>query len=144
MALSSSTVQGALPTPTGERRILGQTREKIVGRSCEDPAWTYLTLEGEGIPDVDLPFSRAYRDGASLSAMEVTIARADGSRVIVMANSSPLVNVDGVRDGMVAVFTDITDIYRLQRQRDDYLHMIAHDLRLPLTVIQGHAELLDQ
>lgn len=127
----------------GAERILGLTRDKIIGCSSEDPPWTYLTLEGEGIPDTDLPFSRAYRDGATLSAMEVTIERADGTRVVVMVNSSPLVDAEGERSGMVAVFTDITDIYRLQRQRDDYLHMIAHDLRVPLTVIQGHAELLE-
>jgi signal transduction histidine kinase len=38
----------------------------------------------------------------------------------------------------------MTALYNLQRERDMYIHTISHDLRLPLTVILGHAEMLEE
>ena len=41
-----------------------------------------------------------------------------------------------------AVSTDITPLHELQEQQQMLLHMISHDLRTPLTIIDGHMQLL--
>jgi signal transduction histidine kinase len=44
--------------------------------------------------------------------------------------------------GAVATFSDITAMRELQQEREVFLHTVSHDLRTPLTVIQGYAQLL--
>ena len=57
-------------------------------------------------------------------------------------SASPIYDGDGSQVGVVATFTDITDLRSLQSSMEDHIHMLAHDLRTPLTIISGHAELL--
>jgi signal transduction histidine kinase len=62
-----------------------------------------------------------------------------------MSNSAaPVRTPDGRLVGAVGIAVDMTALYNLQRERDMYIHTISHDLRLPLTVILGHAELLEE
>jgi signal transduction histidine kinase len=42
----------------------------------------------------------------------------------------------------VITFRDMTDVRRLQRMREEYLALISHDLRAPLTAILGRAQIL--
>jgi signal transduction histidine kinase len=44
--------------------------------------------------------------------------------------------------GMVAIFRDVTDKAALEQLRADFLSMITHDIKVPLTVILGYTEML--
>jgi PAS domain S-box-containing protein len=44
--------------------------------------------------------------------------------------------------GAVVTFRDMTEMRRLQRMRDEYLALISHDLRAPLTLIIGRTQML--
>ncbi|MBI4493923.1 MAG: hypothetical protein HY690_14125 [Chloroflexi bacterium] len=44
--------------------------------------------------------------------------------------------------GAVVTFSDVTPLHVLQEQREDLLRTISHDLRNPLTLVQGHAQML--
>jgi signal transduction histidine kinase len=44
--------------------------------------------------------------------------------------------------GAVVAFRDMTEVRRLQELQEEYLALISHDLRTPLTIIMGHAQLL--
>jgi len=50
--------------------------------------------------------------------------------------------VDGVRQGIVAVFHDISDLKRAENMRRDFVANVSHELRTPVTVIKGYAETL--
>ncbi len=49
---------------------------------------------------------------------------------------------DGVADGAVLVFHDITDIRRLETIRRDFVANVSHELRTPLANIKGYGETL--
>lgn len=49
---------------------------------------------------------------------------------------------EGVCDGAVLVFHDITDLRRLERIRTDFVANVSHELRTPVANIKGYAETL--
>jgi two-component system phosphate regulon sensor histidine kinase PhoR len=51
-------------------------------------------------------------------------------------------HVDGVRQGIVAVFHDISDLKKAENMRRDFVANVSHELRTPVTIIKGYAETL--
>ncbi len=72
-------------------------------------------------------------------ALGATSARHYSMRVSSVADS-----VYGEVYGIVAVFTDITRHRELQRTQRDVMALVTHELKTPLTAIQGMSELLSQ
>ena len=85
----------------------------------------------------EMPVPRALRRETVRGAVMV-FHRSDRP-VWVSMSAAPIVASGGELLGAVATLTDITALHDLQEQRDDYLRMISHDLRGPLTPIMGHA-----
>ena len=44
--------------------------------------------------------------------------------------------------GILALLTDVTEIKKLERLKDEVVSIVSHELKLPLTVIQGYGEML--
>ncbi len=45
-------------------------------------------------------------------------------------------------EGILALLTDVTEIKKLERLKDEIVSIVSHELKLPLTVIQGYGEML--
>ncbi|MDA8216406.1 MAG: PAS domain S-box protein, partial [Dehalococcoidales bacterium] len=58
------------------------------------------------------------------------------------ASISPVQDAEGTITNFVAVKEDITERKRAEQLREDYVSLISHDLRSPLTVIMVQAQLL--
>lgn len=83
------------------------------------------SLEGETLEDVE----RIWRN------------RATGHDVHVLVSSAPIVD-SGAVVGAVSVSRDVTDRYELQRMRDEFLSVAAHELKTPLTVQKAAVQAL--
>jgi signal transduction histidine kinase len=59
-------------------------------------------------------------------------------------NSAPLSDAVGGAFGGVAVFQDISPLRDLERQKDEFLASVSHDLKTPATIIMGRANLLSR
>jgi len=44
--------------------------------------------------------------------------------------------------GVLALLTDVTEIKKLERLKDEIVSIVSHELKLPLTVIHGYGEML--
>jgi PAS domain S-box-containing protein len=80
---------------------------------------------------------------------EIVVERPDGSRLIVLANANPFHDDRGKLTGAVNVLVDITDRKRAEdalreadRKKDEFLAILAHELRNPLAPIRNALELL--
>ncbi|MBI5213565.1 MAG: HAMP domain-containing protein [Nitrospirae bacterium] len=59
----------------------------------------------------------------------------------IMVNGAPIVK-DGIIEGAVFVFHDITELKRLEDIRKDFVANVSHELRTPISSIKGYAETL--
>ena len=123
-------------------RILGIPREEILQRAFDQAAWKLSTLGGDSLPDEETPFKKVLQQNRSVYGLKMVIERLDGERVVISTNAAPIYDSAGHFDGVVGVFTDVTEQHELQERNNTFHHTVAYDLRGPLTAIQGHAEML--
>jgi signal transduction histidine kinase len=66
----------------------------------------------------------------------------EGRFVPVQASASPVCGSHGERLGSVVALQDISSLKALEREREEWLSLIAHDLRQPITIVLGYAMML--
>jgi len=123
-------------------RILGVSRDEILQRTYNQTNWKFSTLRGQPLPDQETPFRKVIQENQGIYSLKLIIERPDGERVTISTNASPLYDISGNFDGVVGVLTDVTEQHELQERNNIFHHTVAHDLRIPMTVIHGHAEML--
>ncbi|HIJ96497.1 MAG TPA: HAMP domain-containing protein [Desulfuromonadales bacterium] len=89
-------------------------------------------------PDLLQAFNDLGRSDVHELQREIAIQPGD---ITLLTHWVPL-NVDGVRQGIVAVFHDISDLKKAENMRRDFVANVSHELRTPVTVIKGYAETL--
>jgi PAS domain S-box-containing protein len=87
-----------------------------------------------------VPVIDALRSGASIAEMAVELR--SGELRVLSLSASLLRSPKGAPQGGVVVFRDITGQRELERLREDIFTMAWHDMKTPITVIRGSAELL--
>ncbi len=89
-------------------------------------------------PDLQEAFKDLDKPGVSELVREISIQPND---ITLFTHWVPL-NVDGVRQGVVAVFHDISNLKKAENMRRDFVANVSHELRTPVTIIKGYAETL--
>lgn len=125
----------------GAERILGFTSELAARPLAERlKAVHFRTTEGTPVSLPKFPVVRAVA-GETVRNVIYSLTRQDGRELWVSLSAAPIRITDAVI-GAVGTFTDITEFHALQQRQTELLHIVSHDLRLPLSVIQGYAQLL--
>ena len=75
---------------------------------------------------------------------ELVTVQPDGQRVPVLATATPIRRPGSGISGAVVTFQDISAIKELERMGDEWVSLIAHDLRQPVTVITAYARRLQR
>lgn len=108
---------------------------------CSSPC--LLRLDGSPLPPEEWPVNRALR-GERFTDSESILMRADGSQRRVVYTSGVVLNEGGKVSLAIIIFRDITRLRDLEQTRQDFINIVSHDLRAPLTGIQGHAQVLQR
>ncbi len=75
----------------------------------------------------------------------VMVLHPPGRRPIwVSASAAPIFTAAGKMLGAIATYTDITDLHELREQQEDLIRTVSHDLRTPLTVVLGRAQMIQR
>ncbi|MDC0742985.1 sensor histidine kinase [Polyangium mundeleinium] len=90
--------------------------------------------DGSPVPDQDLSLNRALR-GEVVTGRELLVRTPHEPDVPVLNNASPIRNEEGEIVGAVVTYEDITPLKELERLRQEWTSVVAHDLRQPVTTI---------
>ena len=101
------------------------------------------TPEGVDVSDEELPVMRALK-GETVTGSLLSFRSRSGRTAWIITSSAPIKGSQSPVAGAVVTFSDVTVLRELQQQQEDLLHTVSHDLRTPLTVIQGQAQLLER
>ena len=114
------------------------------------------TLQGRSLSD----FVSVAGDDGTLGGMlstvmeqgrwtgEVRMRGLDAPRGVWDVTLTPIRGEDAVGSmataarALIGIFRDVSDRHALEQLRADFLSMVTHDIRVPLTVILGYAEML--
>jgi PAS domain S-box-containing protein len=94
--------------------VLGLERTDLTDRAYNDPEWNIRDLDGNPIPNEQLPFQRVRTSGEPLSGFRHAIEWPDGTQKILLVNGVPLFDSHGAVESVVFSLTDITN--RIERE----------------------------
>ncbi|HKV58427.1 MAG TPA: ATP-binding protein [Ktedonobacteraceae bacterium] len=97
--------------------------------------------EGRIILPEDSGVASALRSGVATNR-EVWMTLPDGRARILRNSVSPILIAQNEVDGAVIVSQDITEPKSIERQKSEFLSIASHELRTPITALQGFSELL--
>lgn len=107
--------------------------------------------DGRELSADELPLQLAAASGRPQSTGELEIELPDGQRVTMIGGATPLLDEHGEVCGAVAAYSDVSELISARRaleasdrQKDEFLALLGHELRNPLAPIGTAIELLSR
>ena len=95
--------------------------------------------DGREIRLDELPLVDEFRNAETVRAEEVEFSVPDGRSVTTLVNATPIRSAAGAVESVVVTMQDLAPLEELERLRAEFLGMVSHELRAPLTSIKGSA-----
>lgn len=118
-------------------RLYGYTAEEMIGQSIA------RIFPPERI-DEFRDFMDRLRRGERISHHDAVRVTKDGRQIDISVTVSPVTDAAGRIVGAATIAQDISERKRMEATQRDFLAMVSHDLRSPLTVIRASAQLLQR
>lgn len=118
-------------------RLFGITTEQALQPLAKYAEFSQARYpDGRPIPTEEMPLARGLR-GETSADWEQIVRRADtGEDIHLRFAYSPIVDDRGTIVGAVAVANDMTRTRQLERQREEFLSIAAHELKTPVTSVK--------
>ncbi len=134
-AIVSKDLDGVILTwNRGAERLFGYSSDEAVRHP-----FTMIIPEDRQQEEIEI-LSRIRR-GEPIDHFETVRRRKDGSMLEVSLTVSPILDRGGSVIGVSTIVHDITERKAVERQKDIFLGIAAHELRTPVAGIKGYAQL---
>ena len=111
-------------------RMLGLTRDQVLGRAALDPRWMTVREDLSAFPGEDHPVMACLRTGASFADVVAGLKLPDGSLRWLNINAQPILGPgEGGPRAVVSTFSDITERIAQKRRLEALLAQTAQDAR---------------
>ncbi|MYC80816.1 MAG: response regulator [Acidobacteria bacterium] len=98
---------------------------------------TYRRADGREIAPNHFLLTRELSAAKTVRAEEIVLEVPDGRSVKTLINATPIRSTDGEVDSMVVTMQDLAPLDELEQSRAEFLSLVSHELRAPLTSIKG-------
>ena len=98
---------------------------------------TLRRADGEEIVFSEFPLSEALSRGETVRAEQIVLEVPDGRSITTLVNLTPIRSEDGEVVSAVVTLQDLAALEELERLRVEFLGLVSHELRAPLTSIKG-------
>jgi signal transduction histidine kinase/DNA-binding response OmpR family regulator len=93
--------------------------------------------DGVELPPAELPIQVVAATGQGLADYGMELRFDDGTVRHLLGNISPLLGDSGEPNGAIGAFIDITERKKMDQLKDEFIGMVSHELKTPLTVVTG-------
>jgi PAS domain S-box-containing protein len=114
--------------------LLGVNSVSYIGMPVE-------SLIRTDIPSGDLPCKIVLRNHEPCLDVTYQLKVKEGA-IPVLSSATPLLNGQGNLIGCVEIIRDISTLKALEQEREDFVSMLTHDLKTPLTAVVGSIDLV--
>ena len=131
--------------PSGQLVSINREASRIVGdllmpgRSLAQllEVLTFRRADGREVSLEEFPLAQVLSTGETVRAEEIVVQVPDGRSVTTLVNVTPICSEEGEVESVVVTIQDMTPQEELARLRAEFLGMVSHELRVPLTSIKG-------
>ena len=109
----------------------GRTAEELLG------ILTCRFADGREISLGEFPLAGVLSGAETVRAEEIVLSTPDGRSITTLVNATPIHAEDSAVASVVVTMQDLAPLEELERQRAEFLGMVSHELRMPLTSIKG-------
>lgn len=123
--------------------MTGWSENEAIGLKC----WTAMNLKNDTDTSVcqkDCPAMAVWNTGENVMRDDTCFTKKRGSKKIQISSSySPIKDKNGKLTGAICVFRDITAKIEVERLRNEFVSTASHELRTPITAMEGYMELIE-
>ncbi len=146
LALAVCDAEGRVSMSTPAlQRIVGFAAEGLTLEAVDHSVAVYEASGQRRLEPQELPLARALT-GQVVKDQLCCLRRTDGALVVLRCNAAPLRDDRGTVRGAIVLVQDVTvehtALANHAQLRDRLITTVNHELRTPMTLILGHAELL--
>ena len=148
-ALVETSPVGVAVFDAGSGRVVSLNREarrivdalRMPGHSAEQllEVMTYRLADGREIALDRFPLTEELGNAETVRAEEIVLSVPDGRSVTTLVNATPIPAENGEVASVVVALQDLAPLQQMERMQAEFLGMVSHELRAPLTSIKGSA-----
>ena len=100
---------------------------------------TFRRADGQEVSLEEFPLAQVISSAETVRAEEIVLQVPDGRSVTTLVNATPIRSEEGEAESFVVTMQDLAPLEERERQRAEFLGLVSHELREPLTSIKGSA-----